>query len=192
MATENPVVGAQLRHTLVTLFENEAALFNAVRILHQAGFGREKLSILTQDEAALTRIASEADVQDGREKTSAEALAQDVSPKGHDETVGMVIGGTVGMVLGLSAIVIPGFGPFLLATGPLAIALHGATVAAAGVGLGALFGAIMDESVTEEHRDLYERRLAEGYWLLVVHGDDDEIERAGLLLTPIASHLDTF
>jgi hypothetical protein len=105
----------------------------------------------------------------------------------------MVIGGTVGFVLGLTAIAIPGFGAFLLASGPIAVAMNALTTSAAGLGLGALFGAIVDEGVTEGHRDYYRERLEQGDWMLIVKGDERQIEQAGRHLQGFsAAHVDTF
>jgi hypothetical protein len=46
------------------------------------------------------------------------------------------------------------------------------------MGLGALLGAILDENVTETHKELYRKRLDEGWWMLLVHANDEDLTRA--------------
>jgi hypothetical protein len=105
----------------------------------------------------------------------------------------MAVGGAIGVILGLSSVILPGFGSFLLAAGPVAIALHGLTLGAAGIGLGALLGAITDESITEDHRERYEAALDDGKWMLVVHAREQEIGRAAQALAARGvADVDTF
>jgi hypothetical protein len=150
----------------------------AVRRLHEAGFTHDQISLLAKDEAACKNAALETDTLNGDEMVLPDDVADAVEPKGRDEMAGMAIGGAVGFLVGLSAVAIPGFGTFLLAAGPLAIALQSLTVGAAGMGLGALLGAILDENVTETHKELYRKRLDEGWWMLLVHANDEDLTRA--------------
>lgn len=165
-------------HTVVALVRDLDAVVLAVRRLHEAGFGHDQISILAKDEKACKQAALDSDVLNGDELVLPDDVADAVEPKGRDEMAGMAIGGAVGFLVGLTAVAIPGFGAFLLAAGPLAIALHSLTVSAAGMGLGALLGAILDERVTEEHKDLYRKRLEEGWWMVLVHAEDAQLEEA--------------
>ena len=180
-------------HTAVAVLPHRDALVSAVRDLHAMGFGTEQLSILAKDDTALQQTTREVGALDGCELSPPAALAQEAEPKGRDELGGMAIGGTVGFLIGLTAIGLPGFGAFLLAAGPLAILANALMVSAGGLGLGALLGAILDEKVTEEHRDLYEQELKAGRWMLVVHGDEEAIGRATAHLRGFPTrHLDAF
>ncbi|MDB5096674.1 MAG: multi-sensor signal transduction histidine kinase [Cyanobacteria bacterium RYN_339] len=166
---------------------------SAVRELHRLGYSNEQLSVLAKDVDALDRVTSSEPCHDGREMDAPAMVAYESEPKGRDEAVGMAVGGAVGVILGLSSVILPGFGAFLLAAGPVAIALHGLTMGAAGIGLGALLGAIMDESVTEDHRTRYEHDIEAGKWMLVVHGQEQEIARAAEVLeTRGVPDVDTF
>ena len=178
MAIELDRVAQQYKHFAVGLFASQDDLTAAARELHRLGFGSDQLSVLAKDQAAVERMVAAEGVIDGHEVDAPMSVAYESEPKGRPEAVGMAVGGTVGIVLGLSAVILPGFGAFLLAAGPVAIALHSLTVGAAGMGLGALLGAIMDESVTEDHRMRYERELNAGHWMLVIHGSGPDIERA--------------
>ena len=154
------------------------AVIGVVRALHALGIGPDRVSVLARDDQALCATIEEVGATDGREADAPALLADFVDPKGRDEAAGMLVGGGVGLVLGLSAIALPGLGAFLLAAGPVAVALHGLTFAAGGLGIGALIGAIVDEGVTGEHRAALEEALAQGRWIVVAHGEEAEMARA--------------
>lgn len=180
------------KHTAVAIFPGHDAVVGAVRRLHELGFGHDRVSVLAKDEAALNRTLDEVDAIDGRVVDKPSLIVDDAEPKGEDEAAGMLIGGGVGLVIGLSAIALPGLGAFLLAAGPVAVALHGLTFAAGGLGMGALIGAIIDERATEEHRERYEHALERGEWLVVVHGEDAEIERAASAMRDTGGRVDAY
>lgn len=181
------------KHTAVALFPGHDPVVEAVRRLHALGFGKDRISVLAKDSEALRQTVAEVDATDGTDVDRPSVLAEGQDHKGEDEAAGMMIGGGVGLILGLSAVALPGFGAFLLAAGPVAVALHGLTFAAGGLGMGALLGAIMDERTSEEHREVYERALERGEWLVVVHGEDDDIRRASQELRAVgAGRVDAF
>ncbi|MGH2543688.1 MAG: general stress protein [Ardenticatenaceae bacterium] len=82
--------------------------------------------------------------------------------------LGGLVGGTLGTLAGLGALVIPGIGP-VVAAGPLVGALVGGT---AGAVTGTLAGALIEAfEVPEEHAEVYSRRLSEGNTMVAVHVD---------------------
>lgn len=182
MAMEQTRVEAGTEHTVMALVPTLDQVVESVRRLHEIGFTTDQISLLAKDEAAVRTTVRDVGARNGAEINLPNNIAEAVEPKGRDEMAGMAIGGAVGFLVGLTAVAIPGFGAFLLAAGPVAIALHAMTVGAAGMGMGALLGAIFDEKVTEEHRALYHDRLEQGWWMLMVHGDDECLERATVAL----------
>ena len=94
-------------------------------------------------------------------------------------TSGAVLGGALGLLVGIGALAIPGFGP-LVAAGPIM-----ATLAGVGVGgaLGGITGALVGLGIPEYEAKTYERRLRRGGILIAVHCDtSDEVMRAKELL----------
>src|SRR6266853_3969324 len=88
---------------------------------------------------------------------------------------GAVIGGTLGWLVGIGALAIPGLGPFI-AAGPLLAALAG--VGAGGV-VGGLTGALIGMGIPEYEAKRYEGRVKDGGILLSVHSDtSDQIKVA--------------
>ena len=96
---------------------------------------------------------------------------------------GAVIGGALGWLVGIGAIAIPGFGPFI-AAGPIMAALAGGAVGGA---VGGVTGALIGMGIPEYEAKRYEGRVHNGGILLSVHADDskwtklakDVLERTG-------------
>jgi hypothetical protein len=92
---------------------------------------------------------------------------------------GAVIGGTLGWLVGIGALAIPGLGPFI-AAGPIM-----ATLAGIGVGgaVGGFTGALVGAGIPEYEAKRYEGRLQKGGILVSVHCDtSEEIDRAKAIL----------
>jgi len=90
-----------------------------------------------------------------------------------------VLGGTLGLLVGIGALAIPGLGPFI-AAGPIMAALAGAGVGGA---VGTLTGALVGLGIPEYEAKRYESYLNKGGTLLAVHADDkDWAKRAKIVL----------
>jgi hypothetical protein len=94
-------------------------------------------------------------------------------------TTGGVIGGTLGVLVGIGALAIPGLGPFI-AAGPIMAGLAGLGVGGA---VGGLVGALVGMGIPEYEAKRYEGRVKNGGTLLSVHCDTSgQISRAKELL----------
>jgi len=85
-------------------------------------------------------------------------------------TAGGVIGGTLGLLVGIGALAIPGVGP-LIAAGPIVSALAGLGVGGA---VGGFTGALIGLGIPEYEAKRYEGRINKGGILLSVHCDNSE------------------
>ncbi len=83
---------------------------------------------------------------------------------------GAVVGGTLGWLVGIGALAIPGLGPFI-AAGPIMAALAGASVGGA---VGGLTGALIGMGIPEYEAKRYEGILKNGGILVSVHSDNRE------------------
>ena len=83
---------------------------------------------------------------------------------------GAVIGGTLGWLVGIGALAIPGVGPFI-AAGPLVASLAGIGVGGA---VGGLTGALVGLGIPEYEAKRYEGRIKKGGILLSVHSDNSD------------------
>lgn len=83
---------------------------------------------------------------------------------------GAVIGGTLGWLVGIGALAIPGLGPFI-AAGPIMGLLAGV---GAGGAVGGVAGALIGMGVPEYEAKRYEGRVKSGGILLSVHCDNSD------------------
>ncbi len=154
--------------TFASRGDAEKALYK----LRDSGFSMDKVSLLAKNADGNDNIAG-ADVKNERGENEAQEGA------GIGATTGTVLGGLGGLLLGLNELLIPGIGPFL-AAGTIATTL-------AGAGLGALSGGIIGGltgmGIPEDDAKHYEGHINNGYYLLIVDGYEDEIDRAGSILS---------
>src|SRR6266571_7697613 len=130
---------------------------NAVSALKEAGFRNTDVSVLFPENAGTKDFAHEKNTK------APEGVATGASS-------GAVIGGTLGWLVGIGALTIPGLGPFI-AAGPLMAAMAG--VGAGGV-VGGLTGALIGMGIPEYEAKRYEGRVKGGGVLLSVHSDNRE------------------
>jgi hypothetical protein len=151
------------------LFDSMDDAQSAAKELMDRGVSREDISLVARD----TREAS--DVQTNEVGAAPAAGA------------GAVVGGTVGLLVGVGLLAIPGIGP-ILAIGPLAAAIGstaaavGATALGAGIGagVGGIAGGLMSAGVSEEDAHVYAEGVRRGGTLLTVNIDSAMAERVGV------------
>jgi hypothetical protein len=139
----------------------------AVDRLIGAGFRVEDISVLLPENFGNKDFAAE------KHPKAPEGTATGV-------TAGGILGGTLGLLVGIGALAIPGLGPFI-AAGPIMATLAG--VGAGGV-VGGVVGALVGMGIPEYEAKRYEGRLQRGGILMSVHCDNsDWVSRAKELLS---------
>ena len=129
--------------------------------LTSAGFASSDISVLLPDKGSTRDFAHEKNTK---------------APEGAAAGAGTggIAGGTLGLLAGIGALAIPGFGP-LIAAGPLLAALSGAAVGAA---VGGLTGALVGMGIPELEAKQYEGKIRQGNILISVHTEDaKEVDR---------------
>ena len=130
--------------------------------LKQAGFSNNDISALFPDKTG-TRDFAHQQATKAPEGAATGAGA------------GVALGGTLGWLVGIGALAIPGVGPFI-AAGPIMAALGGAAVGATVGGIG---GALVGMGIPEIEAKQYEGKVRDGNILISVHTEDgDERSRA--------------
>ncbi len=148
------------------IYQNRAQVEGAVDTLISAGFRAEDISVLLPSNVGTKDFAHEKNTKAPEGATAGAGT-------------GAVVGGTLGVLAGIGALAIPGFGPFI-AAGPIMGALAG--VGAGGV-VGGLIGALIGMGIPEYEAKRYEGMVKEGRALLSVHCDNsDWVKRAKDLL----------
>ena len=159
MAGDNPSVFG--------IFAMRTSAEAAVDRLTAAGFSSQDLSVLISDQEESKELASE---------TNTEALE---GPTTGVEVEG-IVGGTLGLLAGMSALAVPGVGP-LIAAGPMMASLAGLGVERT---VGGLVGALVAFGIPEYEAKLYDGRVKDGCVLLSVRCVSyEEVSRARDLLT---------
>ena len=151
---------------VVGIYPNYASVENAVDVLKATGFRNKDISVLFPEKAGSKTFAHD---KGTRAPEGAAAGAG----------TGAVLGGTLGWLVGIGTLAIPGVGPFI-AAGPLMAALAGMGVGGA---IGGITGALIGMGIPEHEAKRYEVRVKEGAILLSVHSDNlDWTKRAQEIL----------
>lgn len=151
----------------VAVYEHHHDAEAAVKALQMAGFDMKKVSIVGTDYAVEQQVVGYLNAGD-RAKIFGK--------------YGALWGGLMGMLFGSALMFIPVVG-HIIVLGPLAAALVGAIEGAATVGgVSALVGALSAMGVPKNSVLRYETALKAGKFMLVVHGDADDLQRAAALL----------
>jgi stress response protein YsnF len=150
--------------TVVGLFDEMRDAERAVSELERAGIPRADISVLAGN--ASGRYGEYLEHDDTGKKVAGGAGA------------GAAIGGGLGLVAGLTALAIPGFGP-IIAAGPIAAALTGAGLGAA---TGGLIGGLTSSGVSHEDAEYYAEGLRRGGVLVTVRTHETSADRAAEIL----------
>ena len=137
--------------------DNISQLEQVVGALKEAGFRNDDISALFPDKQGTRDFAHEKHTK-APEGATAGAGA------------GVAVGGTLGWLVGIGALAIPGLGPFI-AAGPIMAALAGAGV---GGTIGGITGALIGMGIPEYEAKRYEGLVKEGGILLSIHSDNSD------------------
>jgi len=145
------------------IFANRAGIAYALGSLRDSGFRESDISVLMPEDAETL------------ESLSSTSMAIEKSSKAPEAAVagagsGAAIGGALGWLVGIGAVMIPGFGMFI-AAGPIVAALAGIGLGGA---IGGLTGVLVGLGMPEYEAKRYTGRVEEGGLLLSVHCDNSE------------------
>ena len=139
------------------IYRDSVAVSGGLERLKSAGFRSTDVSVLMPENLGSKDFLHKKDTK---------------APEGATTGVvsGAVIGGTLGWLVGIGALAIPGLGPFI-AAGPIMGLLAGA---GAGGAVGGVAGALIGMGVPEYEAKRYEGRVKSGGILLSVHCDNSD------------------
>jgi hypothetical protein len=144
------------------IYRDRNSVEEAVDTMRAAGFRNTDISVLFPDNQGSKDFAHE------KHTKAPEGAAAGAGS-------GAVIGGTLGWLVGIGALAIPGVGPFI-AAGPIVSALAGVGV---GSTVGGMVGALVGLGIPEYEAKRYAGRIKSGGILLSVHCDNqDWVRRA--------------
>ncbi len=139
------------------IYRNRSAAERAIETLKNSGFRTSDISVLMPEGSYTDDLAT---------------LKQTKAPEGATTGAGtgIVLGGTLGWLVGAGVLAVTGLAP-LVAAGPIIAALAGA---GAGGAVGSLAGGLIGLGVPEYEAKRFEGRVTEGGILLSVHVDDND------------------
>jgi len=155
-----------MANTLVGLFDDRSSAEGAVQDLLNAGIGRDKISVVANNEAGETQTHS----IDEHGNMAASGAAKGA-------TSGAVVGGIAGLLIGAGFTVLPIAG--LLLAGPIAGLIAGA---ATGAATGGILGGLIGMGIPKEHAEVYAEGVRRGGTLVTVQTDDANTERVHQIL----------
>ncbi|MEW5859931.1 MAG: general stress protein [Cyanobacteriota bacterium] len=159
----------------VGVFPSRRDAEQALSELRDAGFPMAKVSVIAKDAGSGGKLAG-VDMSDDVGSKADEGAATGAATGG-------ALGTLTGLLVGLGAVAIPGIGPVMLAGATataLATTLSGGAIGAVA---GSLFGALVGLGIPEERARVYNDRLSQGGYLVMLDGTDDEIRRAEAILS---------
>jgi hypothetical protein len=134
-----------------------ASVENGVEALRTEGFSSNDISVLFPEGTGSKDFAHEKGTKAPEGATAGAGT-------------GAVVGGTLGWLVGIGSLAIPGLGPFI-AAGPIMAALAGVGVGGA---VGGLTGALIGMGIPEYEAKRYEGAVKDGGILLSVHCNDSD------------------
>jgi hypothetical protein len=159
------------RNAVVAVYRNHTEANAAIGTLSQAEFEIRKFSMVAKDRQHV--------IADDR---------PDDQPVSWGK-LGLFGPGLWGRVFGWASFWIPGMGPLLLG-GPIVPAIVGAHDGAAIFGdLNALGVGFYRIGIPKESIRRYERAIKRGCYLLIVHGTEEEVARAGRIVSSTGAEL---
>jgi len=142
-----------MKNHVIGVYDNEQKAAEVVEDLKEKGYTAEEISVITKKAKVLS------------ENT------QEVEPSTMDGVLaGAATGaaiGIAGVIVGLSTILIPGFGA-VLAAGPIITTIGGAVVGA-NSGAGGLKHALMEMGVPDDEAERYSNDVQDGKILVFLH-----------------------
>ncbi len=159
--------------TVTALYDTRTAAESALSDLRSSGFSQDDISILAQD-------------ADGSHAGKIDETQYVEEAAGAGAVGGTVAGGTIGLLVGLGALFVPGIGP-VIAVGALASALGSTALgagigAAAGAATGGLTAALSSAGLDDTDANLYAEGVRRGGTLLMLSADDAAADRAAEIM----------
>jgi hypothetical protein len=155
--------------SVIAIYEDHEKAVASVSALQATGYDVKQVSLL-----------GKADMVNNHITVSSSDSAQST-----ELSIGIVAGTILGTLSGISILAIPGLG-FIFGAGALVGAFAGFDLGIIGGGLVAIFTAVgMNQLMSSR----YEKYLNDGKFLVVVQGEDDQLEKAYQILHTTGLHI---
>ena len=155
----------------VAVYNNHDEAVAAVKELKKSGYPTKRVSIIGKGE----KLTPEERAMNDRKITNIE---------GAGAGIGATVGSTLGILTGVGVFAIPGFG-WLVGAGALVGAIAGLDIGLLG---GGIVGALSVSAIKDHHAKDYDAHLHQGKFLVIVQGNEEEVNRAKDILHAHGTH----
>lgn len=158
----------------VGVFRTRAEAERVVSELNDAGINMERVSVVAKDADEVSGVETGIHEEEHGNHAGEGAATGAIT--------GGAIGGVGGLLVGLGALAIPGIGPVLLAGAEataIATTLAGGAIGAAA---GGLVGALIGLGIPEERAKVYNDRVSQGHYLVMVNSSNTDIVEAEIIM----------
>ncbi len=168
----------------IGIYETQQQAFAAIDALKKGGFKKKQISLIH-------RVAHPKDPKadgesgEGPGIDSDEVYSSEMKVAGTTTGIGAAVGTVLGVLAGVGVLAIPGLG-ILVGAGAVAGAFAGLD---AGIIGGGIISGLAIAGMNEHHEKLYHEHLEAGHYLVMAHGNEDEITKAHKLLDDFGQHL---
>ncbi len=145
---------------VVGVYDSLAHAEEAVRILHRADFPGRQISLVASHMPTKPELAAELKMGDDSVR---------------DAAIGAGLGGVVGILAGIGAMVVAGAGIVVFLAGPIGVGALGTVV-------GAFLGGMSGWGVHHEHIQHYEELVKQGKVLVIANGNPLDLVHAERVL----------
>ncbi len=169
-------------NSIIGVYDTHAQAIEALKILQRHNFPLKHVALLGKGEAV--------------QEINGVHTWEEATTKGTE--IGALVGGTLGVLAGLSLITVPGIGLVYLGTtvGAILAGVEGTAVGSmGGLILGSIFGAkygtegMVFGKPDKEDFEKYQEEIKNGKFLIIVHGPEAEVQQGHDILTS-ESHFD--
>lgn len=155
-----------VQKTVVGIFSNRSKAEEGIRALEKQGFNDREVSLVAKgDEAG---HGEQGHMGHGQGQMGGKGQGKENLSDGAGWGGG--IGATAGLLAGIGALAIPGFGP-IIAAGPIAAALTGAAT-------GGLAGGLLDYGIPDATGRQIESDVKRGEAVALVRSESEKVEKA--------------
>lgn len=162
----------------IGVYRDQTTALEAVRLLKAAGYPPNRISILSH-------AKEEGESEEGEGIDSDNAFSRPVKVAATSLGIGAVVGPILGALTGIGVLAIPGLG-ILVGAGAIAGAVTGLEAGLIG---GGIISALAIARMNKHHEDIYHEHLQQGRYLVIAHGDHDQLEHARQVLHDYNEHV---
>lgn len=168
----------------IGIYETQEKALAAIEALKTGGYPQKQISLLHRAQHA-PHPEEPGEAEDGPGLDSDDVYGSRMKVAATGVGIGAVVGPILGALAGVGVLAIPGLG-LIVGAGALAGAVAGLDIGLIG---GGIISALAIAGMNKHHEELYREHLEAGRYIVVAHGNEQEIAHARELLEAQGQHI---